>query len=105
MDFLILRAASGEIESELAQWWSDFSVADNAGREILLSVKQRPAKKAQITAKTPSQRAGVTTAGTGTKTTLDNDPHRSNDSNTDDMEMPAPKKRRRRPKKPAVISA
>ena len=32
LDFLVLRAASGEIEQELADWWTDFFAADYEGR-------------------------------------------------------------------------
>jgi poly(A) polymerase len=35
-DFLALRAESGEIERELAEWWRDFQFADQAGRESML---------------------------------------------------------------------
>lgn len=34
-DFLLLRAASGEIEASLADWWTAFIDADEAGREAL----------------------------------------------------------------------
>jgi len=35
-DFLCLRAASGEIEQELADWWTTFQHADSAAREAML---------------------------------------------------------------------
>jgi poly(A) polymerase len=35
-DFLCLRAASGETDAELAQWWTEFQAADPARREALL---------------------------------------------------------------------
>ena len=35
-DFLRLRGDAGEIEAELANWWEDFSQADDAGRRTLL---------------------------------------------------------------------
>ncbi len=38
-DFLLLRCASGEIDDELGEWWTDFMGADGAGREALLSKK------------------------------------------------------------------
>ena len=50
-DFLLLRCASGEIETEIGEWWTAFMEADGAGREILLTKKQKiegdaaPAKK------------------------------------------------------------
>jgi poly(A) polymerase len=50
-DFLLLRCASGEIESEIGQWWTDFIDADGQEREALL---QR--KPAQETAAAPKKR-------------------------------------------------
>ena len=35
-DFLLLRCASGEIDSEIGEWWTAFIEADGAGREALL---------------------------------------------------------------------
>jgi poly(A) polymerase len=49
-DFLLLRCASGEIDEEIGQWWTDFMEADGGGRELLLNQKplegtDAPAKK------------------------------------------------------------
>jgi poly(A) polymerase len=49
-DFLLLRCASGEIDSEIGEWWTDFMAADGAGREDLLARKPKvegdaPARK------------------------------------------------------------
>jgi poly(A) polymerase len=38
-DFLLLRCASGEIEEEIGQWWTDFMEADSGTRESLLNQK------------------------------------------------------------------
>ena len=38
-DFLLLRCASGEIDSELGEWWTAFMEADGGEREILLAQK------------------------------------------------------------------
>jgi len=35
-DFLRLRGDAGEIDAELANWWEDFSLADDEGRRTLL---------------------------------------------------------------------
>ena len=35
-DFLALRVASGELDSELVEWWAEFQDADNARREAML---------------------------------------------------------------------
>lgn len=42
-DFLLLRCASGETETELGVWWTDFINADGPGRELLLTRKPAPA--------------------------------------------------------------
>ncbi len=49
-DFLLLRCASGEIDSEIGEWWTAFIAADGAEREELLTKKsattnEGPAKK------------------------------------------------------------
>jgi poly(A) polymerase len=49
-DFLLLRCASGEIESEIGEWWTAFIEADGPGREALIANRTRaqgeaPAKK------------------------------------------------------------
>jgi poly(A) polymerase len=42
-DFLLLRAESGEVPQELADWWTQFIATDHAGREAMLLPD--PAKK------------------------------------------------------------
>jgi poly(A) polymerase len=44
-DFLALRAESGEIETEMADWWRDFQNADGPGREALLIPDSGPKKR------------------------------------------------------------
>ncbi|MBK8399539.1 polynucleotide adenylyltransferase PcnB [Propionivibrio sp.] len=45
-DFLLLRAESGEVDGELAQWWTDFTNCDGDDRAaMLLPVKAHEAKK------------------------------------------------------------
>lgn len=49
-DFLLLRCASGEIDSEIGEWWTAFIAGDGAEREELLAKKsvttnEGPAKK------------------------------------------------------------
>jgi poly(A) polymerase len=36
-DFFLLRAESGEVDTEIADWWAQFEAADSAGRDRLLS--------------------------------------------------------------------
>lgn len=44
-DFLLLRCASGELNSELGEWWTAFMEADGTGREILLAQKPKLANE------------------------------------------------------------
>jgi 2-amino-4-hydroxy-6-hydroxymethyldihydropteridine diphosphokinase len=44
-DFLVLRAQSGEIEMEIADWWHDFQNADHEAREALLIPESGPKKR------------------------------------------------------------
>ncbi len=44
-DFLALRAESGEIPAEVAEWWLHFQEADNAGREAMLMPETAGNKK------------------------------------------------------------
>ncbi len=56
-DFLLLRCASGEIDAEIGEWWTDFMEADGAGREALL-VKKTKAENETGTAKKRARRRG-----------------------------------------------
>jgi len=42
-DFLLLRCASGEIDAEIGEWWTNFMAADGNERELLLTAKPRAA--------------------------------------------------------------
>ena len=44
-DFLALRAESGEISMEIADWWHEFQNADHAEREAMLIPDAVPNKK------------------------------------------------------------
>jgi len=63
-DFLLLRCASGEIDSEIGEWWTDFMDADGGGREALLNNKTRPAE-AGAAKKRPRRRGGRGRTGEG----------------------------------------
>ena len=58
LDFLLMRAESGEVAAELGQWWSDFLAADGAGRTALL-LPQQPdeQKKRRRRKRKPAQQA------------------------------------------------
>jgi poly(A) polymerase len=74
-DFLLLRCASGEIDSEIGDWWTAFMEGDGEQREALLNKKiptagDAPAKKR------PRRRGGrnrSSGAGTSGKTESNNE--------------------------------
>lgn len=43
-DFLLLRCASGEIDEEIGEWWTDFMEGDSAEREQLINSKPKAAE-------------------------------------------------------------
>ncbi len=60
-DFLLLRCESGEIDSEIGEWWTDFMNADGEGREALLAKKpgaSRPGTSAEPATKKRVRRRG-----------------------------------------------
>lgn len=95
LDFLVLRAASGEIEQEFADWWTEFLASDNAGREVLLAAKPLRATKKPVAANGPKkpQAKKISVSGEVDDVAM---------PDLSDAPMPAPKKRRRRPRKPAA---
>ncbi|MEP7101266.1 MAG: polynucleotide adenylyltransferase PcnB [Burkholderiales bacterium] len=93
-DFLRLRGDAGEIDAELANWWEDFSQADDEGRRALLDAARTQGQNAPRRARSSTPRAAsAADAGEATQ------------EGADDMavaaEGDAPKKRRRRRRKPA----
>jgi poly(A) polymerase len=81
-DFMRLRADAGQINAELADWWEDFSLGDDAEREALIEVV-RPSAKAR---REPPVRAAAPVAPpAGAEATA---------------AQPAAKKRRRRRRRP-----
>ena len=52
-DFLLLRAASGEIDSELGEWWTRFQDADGEQRARMLLPEQAGDKKRRRRRKKP----------------------------------------------------
>ncbi len=61
LDFLRLRGDVGEIDAELANWWEDYSLADEPGRRALLD-KARPALAAPRRVRA-ARGTGVATGG------------------------------------------
>jgi poly(A) polymerase len=98
-DFLRLRAECGEVPVSLADWWLEFSEADQAGREDLAKLareelRQQPkaVKLVKAPRVVPAQTA-TNAAGEGDNPDPSATGHESSD---------APKKRRRRRKKPVT---
>ncbi|HEY8099200.1 MAG TPA: polynucleotide adenylyltransferase PcnB [Burkholderiaceae bacterium] len=57
-DFLLLRCESGEIDSELGEWWTAFIEADGPGREALLAQKPKSEGSGAPAKKRPRRRGG-----------------------------------------------
>jgi poly(A) polymerase len=57
-DFLLLRCASGEIDSEIGEWWTAFIEADGPGREALLAQKPKSESQGAPAKKRPRRRGG-----------------------------------------------
>jgi poly(A) polymerase len=92
-DFLRLRADVGEAPNELAEWWEDFSLGDEAEREALIEL----AREAQAKSGHKRPPAGPRASSAARPAVAASD--------ADDEEAPAsadaPRKRRRRRRKPA----
>jgi poly(A) polymerase len=65
-DFLLLRCASGEIDSEIGEWWTEFVTADGPGREALLAKKSKVDGDAGTAKKRPRRRSRGTPKNAGT---------------------------------------
>ena len=92
LDFLVLRAASGEVEQELADWWTEFLAADSHTREAMLAAKPG------LTSKKPA------TSGGSKKPPVKKATEGNEAEEVDLPAAAAPRKRRRRPRKPAATS-
>jgi poly(A) polymerase len=93
-DFLRLRAETGEVPVSLADWWLEFSEADQAGREDLAKLAREEQKAAPRVAK-PAKTHRVKPVQEGGADAGEDELPADNDASD------APKKRRRRRKKPS----
>ena len=59
-DFLRLRGDAGEVDGELANWWEDFSLADEEGRRALLEAARshEPVRRVRSAARAAPAGAG-----------------------------------------------
>jgi poly(A) polymerase len=88
-DFLRLRGDAGEVEAELANWWEDFSLADDNGRRALLDAARSHEPVRRVRTAPSAAHAAVGSeveAGVSERQAPESDPAR---------------KRRRRRRKPA----
>jgi poly(A) polymerase len=84
LDFMRLRAEAGEGDAELADWWEDFSLADDIEREAMLAdARQRGRERRVVGA--PAPPAGAPTG----------------EAPDDALPAAAKKRRRRRRRRPA----
>ncbi|MDP3625182.1 MAG: polynucleotide adenylyltransferase PcnB, partial [Hydrogenophaga sp.] len=104
-DFMRLRADVGEVDEALADWWQQFSTADEAEREDLME-QAREEQKARTRAAQPVVRRVPRAAPADPRGLA---PEPAGESDSDDGAPPAPenfseggapKKRRRRRRKP-----
>jgi poly(A) polymerase len=108
-DFMRLRADVGEVDEVLADWWQEFSLADDSVREDLLQQVRNEQQKAQRAprvhaVKRASKSPSTNTDGTNADTNQDDPRFRAAD-NADEESLSAEgapaKKRRRRRRKPS----
>ncbi|MDP5007598.1 MAG: polynucleotide adenylyltransferase PcnB, partial [Glaciimonas sp.] len=76
-DFLLLRCESGEIDSEISEWWTAFMEGDGAAREILITQKPKtkdegPAPKKRARRRSPRSKTSAEN-GTGNSITNSSD--------------------------------
>jgi poly(A) polymerase len=88
-DFLRLRGDAGEVDAELANWWEDFSLADEEGRRALLETARSREPVRRLRSAPRSASAGVG-AEAGAETSEGATP-----------EFDPARKRRRRRRKPS----
>jgi poly(A) polymerase len=112
-DFMRLRADVGEVDEVLADWWQEFSLADDGVREDLLQQVRSEQQKAQRSPRVHSvKRASKSPSAPGAQSNngetpdprfRDADNSNQDDLNDDDMHGDAApaKKRRRRRRKPS----
>lgn len=77
-DFLRLRADAGEVDPDLADWWEDFSLADDPERQDMLAAVREEQRSRRVPAAGPAPVAPTVPS--------------------DDGAVPAKKRRRRRRK-------
>ena len=96
-DFMRLRADAGEVDEALADWWQQFSVADDAQRHDLIEQAREEQHKrprvrvAKAPGTEPAPRQESFTGG----------PEQTSNAATGESSEAPKKRRRRRPRRPA----
>jgi poly(A) polymerase len=99
-DFLRLRADVGEAPADLAEWWEDFSLGDEAEREALIeAVRESQGKQGGRRGVASAPSSSVRTAARAPMLEGESDDGESSPAAGDSTE--APRKRRRRRRKPS----
>lgn len=96
-DFLRLRADAGEVPAELAEWWEDFSLGDDAEREALIEAVRETGRPKRGAA--PKRAAPAASAAAPVDEPA-GEPAAEQGAEAGDA-ADAPRKRRRRRRKPA----
>ncbi|MBV1774213.1 polynucleotide adenylyltransferase PcnB [Burkholderiaceae bacterium DAT-1] len=65
-DFMCLRASCGEIDQEIATWWTEFQDADNAGREAMLVRPEAGKGEGNKRRRRPRRKPSGNSSGEGT---------------------------------------
>ena len=99
-DFLRLRADTGEVDEDLADWWEDFALGSPEEREALLAaVREAPRPHLRVAGHAQPRAATASIPSTD-----DDDAARPAEAGSTSTDAPA-KKRRRRRRKPAGAAA
>jgi poly(A) polymerase len=104
-DFLRLRGDAGEIDAELANWWEDFSLADDDGRRKLLDAA-RPSGGAvrRVRSSTSAPKAAGSETEASSTDTRGDDENDADEPAESAREGDPVRKRRRRRRKPAAAA-
>jgi poly(A) polymerase len=97
-DFLRLRADVGEIDAELAEWWEDFSLGDDAEREALVAALRENHGK---TRRAPAPPRAAGSPGDATRAAATLSATENDDGPAAEGAGDAPRKKRRRRRKPS----
>jgi poly(A) polymerase len=98
LDFLRLRGDAGEIDAELANWWEDFSLTDDAGRRALLDAARTQGAPRRVRSSAPKDAQARDEGSDAEPNEADADGEEPLLASSGD----APKKRRRRRRRPAA---